>query len=70
MLEKLFAEIDELHFPEYYVDSSEIDKFELQLGKELPEDLKRFYRRYKSVKLFGCINRSISHSLTGRYRTV
>ena len=53
MIEELFAEIDELHFPEFCVDPSEIERFEKQLGKELPEDLKSFYRHYKSVKLFG-----------------
>ena len=52
MLKKLFAEIEKSHFFELSDDQSEIDEFEKHCGYELPEDLKEFYRRYKTVQLF------------------
>jgi hypothetical protein len=51
-LEDLFVEIEKTH--EYVMadNPSAIDEFERQCGYELPQDLKDFYHRYKTVKLF------------------
>lgn len=51
-LEELFIEIETYHTSEPCADISEIDDFERRHGYQLPDDLKTFYRRYKSVKLF------------------
>ncbi len=52
MLEGLFAEIEKSHTFEMTDNPSEIDEFEKRYGYELPDDLKIFYRRYKTVRLF------------------
>ncbi len=52
MLEDLFSEIEISHTFELTSNPSEIDEFEKHCGYELPEDLKTFYRRYKTVQLF------------------
>jgi len=52
MLEDLFTEIEKSHTFELTNNPSEIDEFERHCSYELPEDLKTFYRRYKTVKLF------------------
>jgi cell wall assembly regulator SMI1 len=51
-LEELFAEIDTHHSSKPCMDVSEIDAFEKSHAYQLPDDLKAFYRRYGSVKLF------------------
>jgi hypothetical protein len=51
-LENLFAEIDLQHSSKPCLDDAEIDRFEKQNGYQLPADLKAFYRKYNSVKLF------------------
>ncbi len=48
----LFAEIEELHSYTTSTNPSEIDNLERQLGCFLPKDLKIFYHRYDSVRLF------------------
>jgi cell wall assembly regulator SMI1 len=53
MIEDLFAEIDSCHYAEPCRNPSEIDRLQDKCGYELPEDIKAFYRRYRSVKLFG-----------------
>jgi hypothetical protein len=52
MLEELFTEIEHSHTFEPAEDAQAINEFEKHCGHELPDDLKEFYRRYKSVKLF------------------
>jgi len=52
MLEDLFVEIEKSHTFELANNPSEIDEFEKHCDYKLPEDLKEFYRRYKTVKLF------------------
>ena len=52
MLEELFSEIERDHNYVLADIPSTIDDFEKRCGYELPEDLKEFYRRYKTVKLF------------------
>lgn len=52
VLEKLFAEIDAHHNSEPCVDELEINQFEKIHNYQFPADLKRFYRKYKSVRLF------------------
>ena len=52
MLENLFSEIEKLHSFELADNPFEIDEFEKRFGYKLPDDLKEFYRRYKTVKLF------------------
>lgn len=52
MLEDLFTEIEKSHNFELTNNPSEIDEFEKSCGDRLPDDLKEFYRRYKTVKLF------------------
>ena len=51
-LEILFGEIDKFHYSEACIDASEVDDFESRSGYSFPDDLKIFYRRYKSVRLF------------------
>jgi hypothetical protein len=51
-LEALFAEIDAHHYAEPCANESEIDEFARSKKYQLPEDLKVFYRRYRTVKLF------------------
>ncbi len=51
-LRDLFSEIEESHAFELTEHPHEIDNFEKVLGYKLPEDLKGFYRRYKTVQLF------------------
>jgi len=51
-LKELFAQIEESHIFELADNQSEIDTFEKHCGYELPEDLKEFYKRYKTVQLF------------------
>jgi hypothetical protein len=51
-LEILFNEIDSLHKPNPCTDGSEIDCFNDLHNYNLPSDLKAFYRKYKSVKLY------------------
>jgi hypothetical protein len=50
-LEELFFDIDAHHYSEPSTDE-EIDEFAQRNNYQLPEDLKAFYRRYKTVKLF------------------
>ena len=52
MLEQLFTEIDNLHFFTKAIDPAAIDNFDKQMGYHLPDDLKEFYRRYNTVRLF------------------
>jgi len=52
MLEDLFAEIEKSHTFELTSNLFEIDEFEKRCGYKLPKDLKEFYRRYKTVRLF------------------
>jgi cell wall assembly regulator SMI1 len=52
MLEHLFAEIENNHVYEFTGSPLAINQFEKQSGYELPQDLKEFYRRYKTVSLF------------------
>lgn len=52
MLEDLFIEIEKNHSFEFSVNPLEIDDFEKKYGYKLPEDLKEFYKRYKTVSLF------------------
>jgi len=52
MLEDLFVEIEKSHSFEVTNDPSAIDEFEKRSDYGLPEDLKTFYRRYKTVQLF------------------
>ncbi len=63
---ELFAEIDSLHSFEPCSDETEIDRFENQHSYRLPSDLKTFYKKYGSVKLFddkyGCVYRFVSVS--------
>jgi hypothetical protein len=51
-LEELFIDIDTHHSSEPCIDSSEIDNLDKRYAFRLPDDLKEFYRRYESVKLF------------------
>ena len=51
-LEELFAEIESLHIFELCSDETEIDRFETQYGYKLPSDLKKFHKKYNTVKLF------------------
>jgi hypothetical protein len=52
MLENLFSEIEKNHTFEFTDNPSAIDEFEKQCGYEPPQDLKDFYHRYQTVKLF------------------
>lgn len=52
MLDDLFAEIETNHIFELTDNPSEIDEFEKRCNYQLPEDIKEFYRHYKTVKLF------------------
>ncbi len=49
---QLLAEIDAHHYHEPCTDPSAIETFERLYGHQLPGDLKEFYRRYETVKLF------------------
>jgi cell wall assembly regulator SMI1 len=51
-LQELFLEIDTHHLSEPCGNVSEIDALEKSLGYLLPHDMKDFYRRYQSVRLF------------------
>jgi cell wall assembly regulator SMI1 len=51
-LEELFAEIESLHVFEPCLDETGIDRFETQYGYKLPADLKKFYKKYDTVRLF------------------
>lgn len=51
-LEKLFAEIETAHHFERAADSTALDVLEAQLGCSFPKDVKAFYRRYHTVRLF------------------
>jgi cell wall assembly regulator SMI1 len=51
-LEQIFAEIDARHYHEPCTDPSAIEALEDLQGHRLPDDLKAFYRRYKTVRLF------------------
>jgi cell wall assembly regulator SMI1 len=51
-LEGLFNEINTRLTSEPCLDAGEIDRFDERNGYRLPSDLKSFYRKYKSVKLF------------------
>ena len=55
--------IDTLHFSEPCTDSYEIDRLDRRIKFLLPEDLKVFYRRYSTVKLF-------DHEFGATYRFV
>ena len=48
----LFNEIEKLHSYTKSTNPSEIDNLERQLGYLFPKDLKFFYHRYDSVRLF------------------
>lgn len=50
--EQLCAQIDAHHFAEPCADAGAIDELEKRFGIRLPEDLKYFYRRYATAKLF------------------
>lgn len=52
ILEELFAKIETLHVFESCSDKTEIDRFESQCGYRLPTDLKQFYKKYNTVRLF------------------
>ena len=52
MMENLFAEIEKSHIFKFTDDKAEIDAFEEHCGYKLPTDLKGFYYRYKTIKLF------------------
>jgi antitoxin YokJ len=52
MLKDLFSKIEKSHTFELTDNPFAIDEFEKRCGYKLPEDLKEFYRRYKTVKLF------------------
>ena len=51
-LEQLFVEIETKHNYELCIDPSSIEDLERSHGYQFPSDLKAFYRRYESVKLF------------------
>ncbi|HVO68665.1 MAG TPA: SMI1/KNR4 family protein [Aggregatilineaceae bacterium] len=51
-LENLFAEIEAHHYSEPCTHGSEIDEFARRNNYQFPDDLKAFYRRYRSVRLF------------------
>ena len=51
-LEQIFTEIDTHHYHELCNDPTAIEAIEKHHGRQLPDDLKTFYRRYKTVKLF------------------
>ncbi|MGD9099549.1 MAG: SMI1/KNR4 family protein [Anaerolineae bacterium] len=51
-LQELFVEVDTHHSSEPCTNVSEIDLFEECYGYQLPDDLKAFYQRYKTVNLF------------------
>jgi cell wall assembly regulator SMI1 len=51
-LHELFVKIDTYHSAEPCLDATEIDALEEGLGYPLPADLKAFYRRYQTVRLF------------------
>ncbi len=52
MLDALFPEIEKNHTFEFTDNPLAIDEFEKQCGYELPQDLKDFYHRYQTIKLF------------------
>lgn len=52
MLKNLFIEIEKNHSFEFSDNLLEIEEFEKKCGYKLPEDLKEFYKRYKTVSLF------------------
>lgn len=52
LLEELFQEIEAQHYYELCLDPTEIDQFETTCGYRLPDDIKAFYKRYKTVRLF------------------
>jgi hypothetical protein len=52
LLEKLFAEIDTHHTPESITSEPDFDRLEKLNNCQFPIDLKEFYRKYKSVRLF------------------
>ena len=51
-LEQIFTEIDAHHYHELCNDPTAIEAIEKHHGRKLPDDLKTFYWRYKTVKLF------------------
>jgi hypothetical protein len=51
-LKTLFSEIDAWHYSEPCTDKTAIDEFAQRNNYQLPDDLKVFYRKYKTVKLF------------------
>ncbi len=51
-LEILFAEIDKYHTPELVSSEPEFNQIEQLYNFHFPTDLKEFYRKYKSVRLF------------------
>ena len=53
LLQKLFAEIEQYHYSEPCQNAFEIDQVEGRYNCKLPEDLKGFYRRYRTVQLLG-----------------
>lgn len=52
LLENLFAEIDKYHTSELITSEPDFDQLEKLYNCQLPIDLKEFYRKYKSVRLF------------------
>jgi cell wall assembly regulator SMI1 len=52
MFDKIFKEIDKSLIFELSKNLSEIFDFEENYSYQLPEDVKEFYRRYETVKLF------------------
>ncbi len=52
MLEDLFDEIEKQHVYELADLPSKIEELEKLCGYKLPDDLKEFYHRYKTVRLF------------------
>lgn len=52
MLQDLFTEIEKSHVFELNDDPSATDRFKKACGYDLPEDMKEFYHRYKTVILF------------------
>ena len=68
MLENLFAKIDELSKGvEPCSDSSSIDKAEEKLGYKLPDDLKTFYRRYRSLTFYETDEHGVMDWFTCRF---
>jgi cell wall assembly regulator SMI1 len=51
-LEQIFTDIDVNHYHEPCTDPAAIEALEKRHDHQLPDDLKAFYRRYRTVKLF------------------